>query len=194
MSRRSRHSRRAVPTNRSATAFARGARTGVRMTSVPSDRNTSSKFVVNFVSQSRIGKRTRWALSARRKGGYGPAGLPTPRPDGGHACEVDASRSSLGGPPSRSRNDDSGPARWPLGPHRIRRRREIPVHRLFPNRAWVGSDGCNGRGPGYVGRGRRGRVDRHLVPAAPTSAVETRTSANGSRLPHTRRSKVHSSS
>ena len=33
--RRSRHARRRVPTNRSATAFARGARTGVKTVSIP---------------------------------------------------------------------------------------------------------------------------------------------------------------
>ena len=40
---RSRHSRRMVPTKRSAKALARGARTGVRMIRMPSDRKTSSK-------------------------------------------------------------------------------------------------------------------------------------------------------
>jgi hypothetical protein len=39
----SRHSARTVLTHRSAKAFARGARTGVRMTSMPSLANTASK-------------------------------------------------------------------------------------------------------------------------------------------------------
>ena len=53
----SRHSRRAVPTRRSAIAiaFARGARTGVRMILMPSVRRASSKLVVNLVSRSRRG-------------------------------------------------------------------------------------------------------------------------------------------
>jgi hypothetical protein len=51
---RSRHSRRIVPTNRSAKAFARGARTGVRITRMPSGRKTSSKLAVNLASRSRI--------------------------------------------------------------------------------------------------------------------------------------------
>jgi hypothetical protein len=49
---RSRHSRRTVPTNRSANAFALGARIGVLMISTPSVRNTSSKLAVNLVSRS----------------------------------------------------------------------------------------------------------------------------------------------
>ena len=44
----SRHSVRAVRTNRSATPLACGARAGVRTTSIPSLRNTSSKSLVNF--------------------------------------------------------------------------------------------------------------------------------------------------
>ena len=48
-----RHSRRAVPTNRSAIVSARGDRTGVLMTLMPSVRNTSSKLALNFVSLSR---------------------------------------------------------------------------------------------------------------------------------------------
>ena len=51
---RSRHSRRTVPTNRSAMALARGARTGVRMIRMPSDRKTSSKLAVNLASRSRM--------------------------------------------------------------------------------------------------------------------------------------------
>jgi hypothetical protein len=44
----SRHSVRAVRTNRSATPFAWGARNGVRTISIPLLRNTSSKLAVNF--------------------------------------------------------------------------------------------------------------------------------------------------
>jgi hypothetical protein len=65
MSTRSRHSRRRVPNHRSMKAFARGARTGVRMIRRPSDRNTSSKETVNLVSRSWIRKRTGSARSVR---------------------------------------------------------------------------------------------------------------------------------
>src|ERR1039457_5630499 len=54
MSKQSRHSVLAVRTNRSANAFARGARTGVLMTRAPIDLITSSKGPVNFESRSRI--------------------------------------------------------------------------------------------------------------------------------------------
>src|SRR5664280_1345182 len=54
MSIRSRHSVRTVLTQRSAKALARGDRTGVLITRMPSERNTSSKLVVNLVSRSRI--------------------------------------------------------------------------------------------------------------------------------------------
>jgi hypothetical protein len=47
----SRHSRRTVPTKRSAITFAFGARIGVRMISRPSLRNTSSKVSVNLRSR-----------------------------------------------------------------------------------------------------------------------------------------------
>ena len=43
------HSRRTVPTQRSANAFARGACGGVRMTWVPAAVNTVSNAAVNFV-------------------------------------------------------------------------------------------------------------------------------------------------
>src|ERR1019366_3429435 len=49
---------RAVRTNRSANAFARGARTGVLMTWAPTDFSISSKGPTNFVSRSRIKKLT----------------------------------------------------------------------------------------------------------------------------------------
>lgn len=50
--------RRIVPTKRSAKALARGARIGVRMIRMPSNRKTSSKLAVNLVSRSRIRNRT----------------------------------------------------------------------------------------------------------------------------------------
>ncbi len=50
---------RVVPTQRSAKAFARGARTGSRTTLRPSLRKTSSKARVNFASRSRRRKRGR---------------------------------------------------------------------------------------------------------------------------------------
>jgi len=50
----SRHSRRTVPTHRSATALALGACIGVTMTSLPVGRQTSSNALLNLVSRSRI--------------------------------------------------------------------------------------------------------------------------------------------
>jgi transposase len=61
---RSRHSRRTVPTKRSAKAFARGALVGVRMMRMPSARKTSSKLEVNLVSRSRIKNLTGWTRSS----------------------------------------------------------------------------------------------------------------------------------
>jgi hypothetical protein len=45
-----------VRTNRSAYAFARGERTGVRMISTPIEASTSSKLEVNLVPRSRMRK------------------------------------------------------------------------------------------------------------------------------------------
>lgn len=53
----SRHSARAERTKRSAIAFALGARTGVRMISMPSLWKTVSKLRMNLLSRSRIRKR-----------------------------------------------------------------------------------------------------------------------------------------
>src|ERR1039458_8274493 len=64
---RSRHSRRAEPTKRSATEFALGARTGVFTIRMPSARNTSSKPTVNFVSRSRMRNLTGRERSASTK-------------------------------------------------------------------------------------------------------------------------------
>ena len=50
----SRHSPRIVPTNRSAIAFALGARMGVLMILIPSAAKTASKEEVNLVSRSRM--------------------------------------------------------------------------------------------------------------------------------------------
>ena len=51
---RSKHSRRMVPTKRSAMPFARGARTGVLTILTSSAAKTASKEAVNFMSRSRI--------------------------------------------------------------------------------------------------------------------------------------------
>jgi len=59
----SKHSERAVRTNRSATPLACGARNGVR--SIPSLRNTSSKRSVNLLSRSRIRNRIGSERSAK---------------------------------------------------------------------------------------------------------------------------------
>src|SRR5918995_208705 len=61
---RSRHSRRTLPTQRSACAFARGAAIGARMTLIPSERKISSKPAVNLLSRSRIRMRGRCCWSA----------------------------------------------------------------------------------------------------------------------------------
>jgi hypothetical protein len=53
-----------VPTNRSAKALACGARTGVRMIRIRSERKASSKLAVNFTSRSRTSNRTGAARSA----------------------------------------------------------------------------------------------------------------------------------
>ena len=50
----SRHSRRSVPMKRSAIAFARGARIGVRMMRMSAPVNTASNAAVNLLSRSRI--------------------------------------------------------------------------------------------------------------------------------------------
>ena len=51
---RSKHSRRTVPTKRSAMALVRGALIGVRMIPIRSDRNTWSKLALNLASRSRM--------------------------------------------------------------------------------------------------------------------------------------------
>jgi hypothetical protein len=58
MSNESRPSALAARTKRSANAFARGARTGVRITRAPIKRSTLSKGATNFVSRSRTRDRT----------------------------------------------------------------------------------------------------------------------------------------
>ncbi|HMC02817.1 MAG TPA: hypothetical protein VKI23_01715, partial [Cellulomonadaceae bacterium] len=57
MSVQSRHSVLIVSITRSAWAFAFGARTGLRMTRIPSDRSTVSNGPVNFASRSRMRNR-----------------------------------------------------------------------------------------------------------------------------------------
>jgi hypothetical protein len=52
-------SRRTVPTHRSASAFARGARTGMRSTPIPAAAKTASNAAVNLVSRSRSTNRNR---------------------------------------------------------------------------------------------------------------------------------------
>ena len=65
ISRWSRHSRRSVPMKRSAIAFARGARTGVRRMRMSAPANTASKAAVNLLSRSRIRNRNCSARSPR---------------------------------------------------------------------------------------------------------------------------------
>ena len=59
------HSRRTVPTQRSAKAFALGALTGHLMTRAPSEANTASKAAVNLASQSRPKNLRESPLSSR---------------------------------------------------------------------------------------------------------------------------------
>src|SRR5829696_3442302 len=63
--RRSRSSRRMLPTKRSAIALARGARTGVRMMRTLLAVTTASKAAVNVASRSRMRNRTRRPASSR---------------------------------------------------------------------------------------------------------------------------------
>src|SRR5436190_15716982 len=69
ISRRSRHSRRTVPTQRSMCAFAFGARTGVRMTLIRSLSRKASKARGNFASRSWIRNRSwrSWSSSANEQ-------------------------------------------------------------------------------------------------------------------------------
>jgi hypothetical protein len=70
-------SRRTVPTHRSANEFARGARGGVLITSMPAPANTASKTAVNFVSRSRSRNRNQpraAQLTAARVSPGTPAG------------------------------------------------------------------------------------------------------------------------
>jgi hypothetical protein len=62
------HSRRAVPTRRSAYEFARGACGGVLITSVPASAWTASNAPVYLASRSRISNRNDWpALQVRHE-------------------------------------------------------------------------------------------------------------------------------
>ena len=65
ISRWSRHSRRSVPTYRSAKEFARGDRTGILMIRVPLPVNTASNIAVNLLSRERIRNSNRAARSPR---------------------------------------------------------------------------------------------------------------------------------
>ena len=72
---------RAVPIQRSAYAFARGLRKGVRMIFTPWPMKTSSKLLVNLESRSRNRKRAvrsrSWSFQARLRAGcvtQSPAG------------------------------------------------------------------------------------------------------------------------
>src|SRR4029453_2827303 len=92
----SRHSRRTVPTQRSATALALGAWIGVRMTSAPAARQMSSKARVNLLSRSRI--RDRGGCGLVVEGGGQVAGLlgdPRAGGVGSDASQVHASGAQL---------------------------------------------------------------------------------------------------
>ena len=83
---RSSSSRRTVPIQRSAIAFARGARTGVRKMRMPSLANTASKTLVNLLSRSRIRNTLAGAASVYRppSGEIGAVWLPLASGPGVH--------------------------------------------------------------------------------------------------------------
>jgi hypothetical protein len=84
------HSRRAVPTHRSAYAFARGACGGVLTTSTPSSARTMSNAVVYLVSRSRIRNRNDPPAIPGRSRGYGRMGDPRPARMPRHATHTPA--------------------------------------------------------------------------------------------------------
>jgi hypothetical protein len=93
MSIQSRHSVLTVRTQRSAKALAFGARMGVQMTCVPSERKTSSKLEVYLESRSLIRNRRRVPRSARSYETFlacwvtqAESGWRSPRPHGPAAC------------------------------------------------------------------------------------------------------------
>ena len=79
--------RKPAPAQRSVIAFARGARTGVRITLAPNEVNTPSKDRVNFASRSRTRNHTRSARSPRSMtrlracwATHAPVGFGSPEP------------------------------------------------------------------------------------------------------------------
>src|SRR6266542_1579749 len=91
----SRQSRRTVPTQRSANAFAFGARNGVRMISTPSLWKTSSKARLNFALRSWIRKRIGLGRSESDQANWRLLRCPAPIRVGGAAGEVPRPRSEL---------------------------------------------------------------------------------------------------
>src|SRR6266540_4092298 len=91
----SRQSRRTVPTQRSANAFAFGARNGVRMISTPSLSKTSSKARLNFALRSWIRKRIGLGRSESDQANWRLLRCPAPIRVGGAAGEVHAPRAEL---------------------------------------------------------------------------------------------------
>jgi hypothetical protein len=67
----------ALATQRSAIAFAGGARTGVLMIRIPAAANTASKAAVNLAPRSRIKSLNPGRDPRGSSGGCGPAGSPT---------------------------------------------------------------------------------------------------------------------
>jgi hypothetical protein len=86
----SRHSRRRVPMKRSAIAFARGARTGVRMMRRSAPVNTASKAAVNLLSRSRIKNRLLGAVAELHQQVAGLLSYPVPGRVGGNPGQVHA--------------------------------------------------------------------------------------------------------
>ena len=110
------HSVRAVRTNLSANAFARGDRTGVWMTRAPTDLKASSKRPTNLASRSGSRKRTARPWSSRVIAMSRACWVARPRRASGHASQEDLTTLEVDEeqhikPPQRDRADAEEVAR-----------------------------------------------------------------------------------
>jgi len=124
----SRHSVRTVRTQRSANAFAFGARGGILTTSIPAAANTASKAATNFASRSRISMANRSACWSRSISRFRAAWV-TQAPVGWAVTParptVSTVRTSQARAPAawaRRNCVQLGPPRRGAGPRRCRRR------------------------------------------------------------------------